>query len=59
MSELKRVLMNRDNLSSKEAEEIIKEMKQRVEEGENPEDLLYEHGLEPDYVFDLLQTPKI
>lgn len=37
-----------------EAKEIIKEMRERVYEGENPEEILYEIGLEPDYVFDLI-----
>jgi 2-oxoglutarate dehydrogenase complex dehydrogenase (E1) component-like enzyme len=36
------------------AQTIIDEMKQRVEEGEDPEDLLEEEGLEPDYAMDLL-----
>ena len=42
---------NADN--KKEALEIIAEMRERMFEGENPEELLYEWGLEPDYVFDL------
>lgn len=54
MSDLKRVLMQRDDLTSAEADEIIEEMRERVAEGDDPEDVLYEHGLEPDYVFDLL-----
>jgi hypothetical protein len=29
-------------------------MQQAVLEGENPEELLYDIGLEPDYVFDIL-----
>jgi hypothetical protein len=37
-----------------EAREIIQEMRARVMEGEDPEEVLYEEGLEPDYVFDLL-----
>jgi len=37
-----------------DAKEIIKEMKERVIEGENPEEILFEIGLEPDYVFDLI-----
>lgn len=37
-----------------DAKEIINEMRQRVYEGENPEEILYEIGLEPDYVFDLI-----
>lgn len=37
-----------------EALEMIKEMHSRVIEGEDPEEVLYDYGLEPDYVFDLL-----
>ena len=54
MSELKKVLMHRDDLSSDEADEIIEEMRERTFNGENPEELLYEQGLEPDYIFDII-----
>jgi len=54
MTKLEDVLIVRDQLTIAEAKEIIDEMKERVLEGENPDDLLYEIGLEPDYVFDLL-----
>lgn len=55
MSELVRILMNRDDLTSEEAIEQVGEARERVLEGENPETILYEEfGLEPDYVFDLL-----
>jgi hypothetical protein len=40
-----------------EAKEIIAEMRERMldpENPENPEELLREYGLEPDYVMDLL-----
>ena len=38
-----------------EAKEIIAEMRHLMyTDGANPEELLYELGLEPDYVFDLL-----
>lgn len=38
-----------------EAKEIITEMRHLMyTDGANPEELLYELGLEPDYVFDLL-----
>ena len=51
---LKQVLMNRDNLTNSEAEESISEMRERMFQGEDPEELLEEIGLEPDYVFDLI-----
>jgi hypothetical protein len=40
--------------SKQDALEIIRGMKERLNEGEDPEELLYEEGLEPDYVMDLL-----
>ena len=46
-------LINQGN-DPTEAREILKEMRARVMDGEDPEEVLYEEGLEPDYVFDLL-----
>ena len=37
-----------------EAEEVAEEMAQRVRLGEDPEQVLHGEGLEPDYVFDLI-----
>ncbi len=54
MSELKRVLMKRDDLTSEEADSIISEMMERVMEGEDPEEVLYDEGLEPDYILDII-----
>lgn len=55
MSELMRVLMDQDGMNYREAEEAVKEAKQRVNNGEDPEEILLEEfGLEPDYVFDLI-----
>ena len=52
---LKQVLIRRDRMSAKEADERIAEARQAVEDGEDPENILHEEfGLEPDYVFDLL-----
>lgn len=56
MTDLVRVLMDRDGISKKEAQEIRKEMMERVWDGEDPEEVLYEEGLEPDYVFDILPS---
>lgn len=50
------VLMDRDGLSKAEAIEKINEAADLVLLGENPEEvLLEEFGLEPDYIFDLLE----
>ncbi len=52
---LKQVLMRRDGMSSHEANEAIADARERVLEGEDPEEILCEEfGLEPDYIFDLL-----
>ena len=48
------VLMSRDGMSRNEAREELRCMKERVSQGEDPEDLLYDIGLEPDYIFDLI-----
>ena len=55
LTELHMVLMNRDDLSPSEADENVKEMKNRINEGEFPEDVLYDYGLETDYIFDVLE----
>lgn len=55
MESLREVLMRRDGLSGNEADEMIEYAKSRVEDGEDPEEVLYdEFGLEPDYIFDLI-----
>lgn len=51
--ELLQALINKGH-SKKDALAIIREMKERLHEGEDPEELLLEEGLEPDYVMDLL-----
>ena len=56
VSELVRVLVERDGLSVDEARELVEEARELVREGEDPEEVLaQEFGLEPDYVFDLLE----
>jgi len=59
MNSLKQILMNRDGLTSAEADEQIlnarRELMQRIEDGEMPFDFCEEEwGLEPDYLEDLL-----
>lgn len=55
MESLKQVLMRRDGYSSAEAIAVIQEARERVYDGEDPEEILFEEfGLEPDYVFDLM-----
>ena len=56
MTNLKKVLMDRDGLSEHEAQELIDIMRTLVlDDGYNPDDVLLEYaGLEPDYLEDLL-----
>ena len=56
METLKQVLMRRDNLSAGEADDLIEEAREAVREGADPEEVLaQDFGLEPDYIFDLLE----
>ena len=53
---LKEVLMRRDGLTAAEANDQIDEACAAVREGADPEEVLaQDFGLEPDYVFDLLE----
>jgi hypothetical protein len=59
MSNLKQIIMGRDNLTEQEADQQIFEakldMQNRLAEGEMPMNICEEwFGLEPDYIFDLL-----
>ena len=49
------ILMRRDEMTRADAEAILEDAKQRVSDGEDPEKILHEEfGLEPDYIFQLL-----
>lgn len=51
--------MERDGLSSTEADLLIAQARQMVYEGEDPEEILYEEfGLEPDYTWELIEDEK-
>ena len=54
MTDLHRAIMNRAGISFTEADEIFRKMKFRIDAYEDPEQVLLENGLEPDYMFDLL-----
>ena len=55
---LKATIMERDGIDSDEADDLIAEAKACVAEGEDPEEVLEDYfGLEPDYIFDLLDGP--
>lgn len=53
--ELLEVLMRRDQMTKRDALDLMKECRDRIlNDGEDPEDVLAELGLEPDYIFDLI-----
>lgn len=55
MTELEKILIRRDGMTPQEARQLVDEMRERVFDGEeDPEEILHEIGLEPDYVFDIL-----
>jgi hypothetical protein len=53
-TELHVAIMNKEDFTLEEADELIGEMKALVDEGEMPDDVLFEFGYDMDYVFDLL-----
>lgn len=53
-TELARIFMTRDHMNRGDAAAKVEEMRSRVWEGEGPEELLWEEGLEPDYIMDLI-----
>lgn len=48
------VLIERDGMTKEEATEYMDQLRQSVIEGEDPEEILEELGLEPDYIMDLI-----
>tara|TARA_Y100000389_G_scaffold204532_1_gene257744 strand:+ start:66 stop:230 length:165 start_codon:yes stop_codon:yes gene_type:complete len=54
MNKIAKILIERDGYTEDEALSEINEMRSRIYEGEDPEEILYEIGLEPDYIFDLI-----
>lgn len=54
-TELETVLRERDKLNDDEWDTLLERMKERLDAGDGPETILREEcGLEPDYVFDLI-----
>lgn len=57
MNPLIAILMRRDGLSLEEASDVLTEAQDLVRQGVDPEDVLREEfGLEPDYLYDLIET---
>lgn len=56
MTELRRILMARDGFNDHDADEMFNQARVEIDNGEDPEEvLLNDFGLEPDYIFDLLE----
>lgn len=51
---LKEAIISRDHCSEEDADDMIKLMRESVNEGNDPETVLEDEGFEPDYVFDLI-----
>lgn len=55
MTSIVSILMERDDMSRGEAEDLVQQARLAVLNGEDPEEILLEEfGLEPDYLFDIL-----
>ena len=55
MTELEKVLMERDGISLKEARDLIDNCRGEIVDGMDPEEAMSEWlGLEPDYLLDIL-----
>ena len=52
-NEVIKILMKRDGLSKKEAQDLVRECREALEEGDT-EAIQYYLGLEDDYIFDVL-----
>ena len=49
------VLVERDGISEESAIDLIKTLRDEIDDGADPEEILHDDlGLEPDYIFDLL-----
>lgn len=48
-----KTLMERDDYSEADAMKALREILERIYEGEDPDDVLYDWGLEPDYLDEL------
>lgn len=57
MNQIIDVLMKRDGMNQKEAEAELRRVQQEFDPAcDDPEEVLaYEFGIEPDYIFDLLE----
>ena len=54
MNEIIHILITRDGMTRAEADETFYDMCGRVLDGEDPEEILADFDLEPDYIFDII-----
>lgn len=56
LDSIRSILKTRDDMDDEDINEMFKDAKQQFEDGADPEEiLLNDFGLEPDYVFDLME----
>lgn len=49
------ILVERDGMHVEDAKQMVRDARQEVKDGADPEEILYDDfGLEPDYIFQLL-----
>lgn len=54
LESLESIFTRRDGMTLDEARERVQEMRDEVAEGADPEEVLHDVGLEPDYLWELL-----
>jgi len=54
---LRNALINQGNAPA-DVDEIIESMVEQLDSGLDPDSILFDYGLEPDYVFDLLDEAR-
>lgn len=55
MNRIIQILMERDNMTEQEAQDLFIDARGAVRDGDDPEEVLLDwFGLEPDYIFDLI-----
>ena len=53
MTDFEKVLIERDEMNDEEAHDSLEEAQERVSDGESPEVILAEYGMESDYFLDI------
>lgn len=53
-TELHVCIMNKEDMTLEEADQVVQEMKELVNEGEMPDNVLFEYGYDMDYFMDIM-----